>query len=98
MDTQRVFEILDSYRPAITSTRQRWVQTRSVGTKSDVPGAPFGPDVRKMLDVALKDAKDLGFEVKDVDGYAMRAAAGSGDRTMGILCHLGSSYLSMAMV
>ncbi len=88
MDTQRVFEILDSYRPQITSTLQRWVQAKSVGTKSDVPGAPFGPDVRKMLDVALEDAKSLGFDVKDVDGYAMRAAVGGGDRTMGILCHL----------
>ena len=88
MDKARVFEILDSYRPAITATLQKWVQTKSVGVKSDVKGAPFGPDVRKMLDVALEDAKKLGFEVKDADGYAMRASVGSGEKTMGILCHL----------
>ena len=88
MDKERVFQILDSYRPDITSTLQRWVQAKSVGTKSDVPGAPFGPDVRKMLDTALEDAKKLGFDVKDVDGYAMRAGVGSGEKTMGILCHL----------
>ena len=32
------------------------------------PGAPFGPDCRKVLDYALERGRHYGFEVADHDG------------------------------
>ncbi len=88
MDEKRLFEIVDSYRDDIVETLRRWIQVPSLGAPRSAENAPFGKDVRRMLDLALKDAADMGFETRDFDGYAMHAQMGSGEKTMGMLCHL----------
>ena len=88
MDENRLFEIVESYRGDILKTLQKWINVPSIGAAPSGENAPFGADVRRMLDTALKDARDMGFETRDFDGYAMHAQMGAGEKTMGMLCHL----------
>ena len=58
-------------------------------TKAEAaPGAPFGKEIRATLDHALSLAKEMGFETKDLEGYAGYAEFGAGEELVGILCHL----------
>ena len=70
-------------------TLSEWVEIKSVkSTPSE--GAPFGLEIKKMLQKALLDASSLGFEVKNYDGYIGEVIYGNGDDSEGlaILCHL----------
>jgi len=49
---------------------------------------PFGENVRRALDLALSDAARMGFETRNVDGYAGEISLGRGEQTMGMLAHL----------
>ena len=82
--------LIDQWREQIVNTVRRWVAVDSQADESaGVPGAPFGEKVRRMLDVALSDARQYGFETLDVDGYAGEVTLpGSGEGSMGILAHL----------
>ena len=62
---QRVYELIDSYRDAYTETLQRWIRIPSVRGKAEA-GAPFGREIRNMLDTAMADAREMGFEVLPV--------------------------------
>lgn len=80
--------IVNDLRPALTDMLTRWVSIPSVKA-APKEGAPFGPDVRRMLDVALDDAKALGFAVREIDGYAGDVRMGPlGTDPLGILVHL----------
>ena len=84
---QRVYELIDSYREDYVETLQRWIRIPSV--KSDAEeGAPFGREVRKMLDQAILDARRLGFEVRDFDGYACDVTLGGAEEKIAVLGHL----------
>lgn len=52
------------------------------------PGAPFGRDIQDCLDYTLKLADEMGFLVKDHEGYYGSIEMGEGDETFGILVHL----------
>ena len=52
------------------------------------PGAPYGLEVRKALDHALETAKNLGFEVTDVDGHMGWCEYGEGEEMVAVLGHL----------
>ena len=88
MNENRLFDIVESYREDILKTLQKWISVPSIGTAPSGEDAPFGANVRRMLDMALKDATDMGFETREFDGYAMHAQMGQGAKTMGMLCHL----------
>ena len=84
---QKVYELIDSYREAFTETLQGWIRIPSVkGTAEE--GAPFGREVRNMLDLAMKDALDLGFEVRDFGGYACDITLGEAEEKIAVLGHL----------
>lgn len=88
MDYQRLDAIVDSYREDILETMKRWIAIPSVQAPRAAENAPFGKETRRMLDTAMADASDMGFETKEFDGYAMHAQMGHGEKTLGILCHL----------
>ena len=88
MNYELLDKIVDSKKDAIIEMMTRWLKVPSVQAPRSADNAPFGVEVRKMLDLALKDAENMGFDVKDFDGYAMHAQMGKGEETMGILCHL----------
>ena len=52
------------------------------------PGAPFGPECRKMLDYALERGRCYGFDVQDYDGYAGAISMGDPENALGVVAHL----------
>ena len=52
------------------------------------PGAPFGPDCRRVLDYALERGRHYGFETADHDGYAGSITWGPYDNSIGVIAHL----------
>ena len=88
MNYDRLDAIVNSYRDEILETLSRWIPVPSVAGARTAENAPFGAENRRMLEMALEDCRKLGFEVDDVDGFAMSAQMGRGEETMGILCHL----------
>ncbi len=76
------------FNNAINSIKE-WVNIKSIeGEKTSL--YPFGEGVQKMLEKALSDAKNLGFEVKNYDNYIGEVIFGEGEDSEGlaILCHL----------
>ncbi len=73
----------------VLKTLKKWVEIKSVKSLAS-EGDPFGLGVKKMLETALDDAKNLGFETKNYDGYVGEVIFGEGDDSDGvaILCHL----------
>ena len=84
---QRVSQLIDSYREDYVETLRRWVRIPSVKGEAE-EGAPFGREVRKMLDQAMADARRLGFEARDFDGYACDVTLGSAEEKIAVLGHL----------
>ena len=84
---QKVSQLIDNYREAYTEMLQRWVRIPSVKDAAE-EGAPFGREVRRMLDTAMADAKALGFDVRDFDGYACDVTLGGAEEKIAVLGHL----------
>ena len=84
---RKVYELIDSYRDEYVRMLQDWIRTPSVKEEA-APGAPFGTDVRKMLDLAMKDAREMGFVVRDFDGYACDVTLGGVEEKIAVLGHL----------
>lgn len=81
-------KIIDELKDEMTAMVKRWLAVPSLKAAPQ-PGQPFGPEVRRMLDMALEDAKALGFEVRDFDGYAGDIRMGAIDADpLAILAHL----------
>ncbi len=89
MRNEKLENALLSYRAEAVETLGRWVKQPSFQTEP-APGAPFGKDTRKMLDLALADCASLGFSTRNVDGYAGICDYGEGADcdALGILGHL----------
>ena len=82
-------QILESMQEPMIRTLRDWIRVPSL--KSDAkPGAPFGEALGKMLDTALASCAELGFEVKNYDGYAGDAQMGEGsdEDALAILAHV----------
>lgn len=84
---RKVYELIDSYRDEFVSTLQKWIRTPSVKGEP-AEKAPFGTDVRKMLDLAMADAAGMGFPVRDFDGYACDITLGDPEEKIAVLGHL----------
>ena len=52
------------------------------------PGAPFGPDCRRVLDYALERGRFYGFSTADHDGYAGSITWGDAAHSIGVIAHL----------
>ena len=64
---KRLDELLQNYREEMMETLQSWVKIPSV--KGDpAPGAPFGVENRKALDLAMADCEKMGMKTLIVDG------------------------------
>lgn len=63
------------------------VESNPVATK-DGEVYPFGKGVQDAFAYTLNKAKELGFEVKNVDNYGGHIDFGNGDEIVGILGHL----------
>ncbi|MCK5197549.1 MAG: Sapep family Mn(2+)-dependent dipeptidase, partial [Spirochaetales bacterium] len=63
------------------------IRIKSVQT-DPCPGAPFGEGVAKSLEYVLTLGKEMGFTVKNLDGYAGYIEYGNGPKLYGIPVHL----------
>ena len=88
MNYEKLDQVVASYREEILGKLKEWIAIPSVQAPRSAENAPFGPEVRRMLDLFLADARAMGFDVKEFGGYCAQAQMGSGDKTMGILAHL----------
>ena len=85
---ERISKLIDGYTQELTDMLCRWVEVPSVRSEA-VPGAPFGPEVRRMLDTAEADIRAMGFPTRNWDGYAMDALLGSAEQEqIAVLGHL----------
>ena len=69
---------LDAHQEAIVEAVQKIIAIPSVKAEA-APNAPFGTDIRAALDNALALAGEMGFETKDLEGYAGYAEFGEGE-------------------
>ncbi|MBE5731681.1 MAG: M20 family metallopeptidase [Clostridiales bacterium] len=62
----------------------------SIPSVKDKPttNAPFGENIRKALDVFLDEAKNIGLNTHDENGYYGWAEYGEGDSIIAIACHI----------
>ncbi|MCQ2437678.1 MAG: dipeptidase PepV [Clostridia bacterium] len=88
MNYELLDKLVESSKDDIIRDLKRWIAIPSVKGAPAGENAPYGVEPRKMLDLALKDAEAMGFEVRDIDGRAGDVTLGHGEQTMGILCHL----------
>jgi succinyl-diaminopimelate desuccinylase len=84
----KLAQIIDGLKEDMIRVLRGWVSIPSV--KGDASqGAPFGGEVNRALLAALGDAKALGFEVRNIDGYAGDVRMGPlGQDPLAILAHL----------
>ncbi len=87
---EKIDRLIEGWKDEIFGRLRGWVAIDSKAGENAGEGMPFGPEVRKMLDKALADASEMGFETAQFDGYAGHVVLpGEADgQTMGILAHL----------
>ncbi|MBQ9009647.1 MAG: Sapep family Mn(2+)-dependent dipeptidase [Clostridia bacterium] len=78
---------LEALHEDMLETLGRWVRIPSVRGEA-AENAPFGPEVRRMLDTAVSDIRRLGMNPRDIDGYCCDAEIGEGEETIAVLAHL----------
>jgi len=85
----KIQKLIEEQQEAIIDLLTQWVAIESVKQPPE-PGAPFGPALRRMLDKALADAADMGFTVRDWDGYVGDVTLGDcpEEETVAILAHI----------
>ena len=81
--------IIESMHDEMIDTLQKWIRVPSVKGEA-TPGAPFGKEVRSMLDMALAVCEQMGFKTQSFDGYIAHADLGEGsdEDALAILAHL----------
>ena len=85
--TQQLRDLIAAQQPEFLAMLTKWIQVPSVKDEP-APGAPFGREVRRMLDMALSDAAAMGFPVRNIDGYAGDITLGEGADPIAVLAHL----------
>ena len=87
-DVQKLYDWVDAHQDEIVNALVGVLKIRSLEAEAVAPNAPFGKEVREALDYTLNLCRDLGFTVKDVDGYAGHAEFGTGVEMVASLGHL----------
>jgi succinyl-diaminopimelate desuccinylase len=82
-------QVVQQYEQELIKDLQSLIGIPSVRDMSTAgPGAPFGKEIRVVLEWYLDRAKEMGFTVKNVDGYAGHVEYGEGEELLGVLAHL----------
>lgn len=86
---RRTEDWIEAHRAEFITELQALTRVPSV-SRADLAeeGAPFGPDCRKVLDLALERGRHYGFETMDHEGYAGSICYGDPDDAIGIFAHL----------
>ena len=78
---------IESHRDDMIRSTRELVAIPSVKGLPE-PGKPFGKELHKALEYMLQLGSKMGFQTKNIDGYAGHIEFGQGDKMMGILVHL----------
>lgn len=78
---------LENYKEDLIKTVQESIKIKSV-EEEPVGNMPFGVGPYKALENILKVGEAMGFETKNLDGYAGYIEFGQGEETLGILGHV----------
>ncbi len=89
-DRMNWLEIAKKYQEEFVRISQELLQIPTVLKRFDKDNLeePFGPEIRKALDMVLSLAAKDGFTVKNFDNYAGHIEYGEGEEILGILGHL----------
>ncbi|MGZ4107816.1 MAG: Sapep family Mn(2+)-dependent dipeptidase, partial [Tumebacillaceae bacterium] len=79
---------IEEHRDEIIGKTQGILQINSVGGPESGPGQPFGPGCAAALEYILQLGQEMGFTVKNLDGYAGHIEWGEGDEYFAVLGHL----------
>ena len=67
MDYTKMDALIDSMKDELLADMKRWIAIPSVLGEA-APGAPFGVEGKKMLDLAMDTARGYGFDARAFDG------------------------------
>ena len=80
-------DCLKALEPEVIKSIQKVIQIKSV-EEEPLLGMPFGKGPYDALKFMLELGKNMGFEVKNFDGFAGHIDFGYGDETVGVLAHV----------
>ena len=78
---------IESLEEEFVGTLSQWLRVPSIKDEP-APGAPFGKEVRRMLDLAIETGEKMGFACRNIDGYACDITLGDADEKIAVLGHL----------
>ena len=82
-------KLAEAKRQQIIDQTSKLVSVNSIEQPDTAaPGAPYGAEVRRVLDYALEMGRNAGFVTRDFEGKVGRIECGAGDKIFGILAHL----------
>lgn len=84
---ERVDKIVKSLENKIVNSVCEMIRIKSVPGKP-VENGPFGQGIKDALSASLTLGKNMGFEIKNVDGYAGHIQYGNSGKLYGVLGHL----------
>lgn len=83
----RIEKLIDSLKPEMEKDLSDLISVRSLkGERKEL--YPYGEEIGKVLEVGLNIGKKLGFNTKNVDGYACILELGESDDYIGVFGHL----------
>ena len=81
-------KIIESKKEEMLSSLKTLISFPSISIENNDPKMPFGKACNDALEYILKLGKELGFRVKNIDGYCGYIEFGEGEEIVGIIGHL----------
>lgn len=79
---------IENYKDEIIKHTQELIRIPSVHKESNDPSMPFGKEANNALEYMLNLGQELGFRIKNIDGYCGYIEFGEGPEMLGIIGHL----------
>ena len=81
-------KIIESKKEEMLSSLKTLISFPSISIENNDPKMPFGKACNDALEYILKLGKELGFRIKNIDGYCGYIEFGEGEEIVGIIGHL----------
>ena len=78
----------ETYQDSMVWDLCQFIALPTVNNNNPKPGMPFGEEIYRGFRWVKEKASRFQFEVTEFDGYALQIDIGSGERVIGMLCHL----------